>query len=150
MECYLAIKEGNPAICCDMDWTLAVLCKVKQAEVKLLSRVRLFATPGTIACQAPLSMRFSKQEYWRGLPFPSPGDLLNPGIKPGLPHCRRILFQLSHQGSPRILEWVAYPFSSGSSQPRNQTGVSCIAGDWILWILYQLSYHGSPVQCETN
>ena len=50
------------------------------------------------------------------------------GSNPSLPHCRRILYQLSHKGSPRILEWVAYPFSSGSSQPRNQTGVSCIAG----------------------
>ena len=47
---------------------------------------------------------------------------------PGLPYCRRILYQLSHKGSPRILEWVAYPFSSGSSWPRNRTGVSCIAG----------------------
>ena len=46
----------------------------------------------------------------------------------GLPHCRQILYQLSHKGSPRILELVAYPFSSGSSWPRNQTGVSCIAG----------------------
>ena len=45
------------------------------------------------------------------------------GSKPGLPHCRWILYQLSHKGSPRILEWVAYPFSSGSSWPRNQTGV---------------------------
>ena len=45
----------------------------------------------------------------------------------GLPHCRWILYQLSHQRSPRILEWVAYPFSRGSSQSRNQTGVSCIA-----------------------
>ena len=50
------------------------------------------------------------------------------GSNPSLPHCRRILYQLSHKGSPRILEWVAYPFSSGSSQHRNQTGVSCIAG----------------------
>ena len=50
------------------------------------------------------------------------------GSNPGLPHCRRILYQLSHEGSPRILEWVAYPFSSGSSWPRNWTGVSCIAG----------------------
>ena len=47
---------------------------------------------------------------------------------PGLPHCRRILYQLSHKGSPRILEWVAYPFSRGSSWSRNRTGVSCIAG----------------------
>ena len=49
------------------------------------------------------------------------------GSNPGLPLCRWILYQLSHKGSPRILEWVAYPFSSGSSQPRNWTGVSCIA-----------------------
>ena len=47
---------------------------------------------------------------------------------PGLPHCRQIPYQLSHKESPRILEWVAYPFSSGSSWSRNQTGVSCIAG----------------------
>ena len=47
---------------------------------------------------------------------------------PGLQHCRRILYCLSHQGSLRILEQVAYPFSRGSSPPRNQTGVSCIAG----------------------
>ena len=53
------------------------------------------------------------------------------GSNPGLPHCRGILYQLSHQGSPRILEWVAYPFSSGSSQPRNWTGVSCIAGGFF-------------------
>ena len=42
-----------------------------------------FATPWTVACQAPLSMGFSRQEYWSGLPFPSPGDLPDPGIKPG-------------------------------------------------------------------
>ena len=53
------------------------------------------------------------------------------GSNPGLPHCRRILYQLSHKGSPRILEWVAYPFSSGSSWPRNQTGISCIAGGFF-------------------
>ena len=50
------------------------------------------------------------------------------GLNPGLPHCRQILYQLSHKGSLRILEWVAYPLSSGSSWPRNQTGVSYIAG----------------------
>ena len=49
------------------------------------------------------------------------------GSDPGLLHCRQILYQLSLQGSPRILEWVAYPFSSGSSQPRNWKGVSWIA-----------------------
>ena len=51
-------------------------------EVKSLSRVRLFATLWMVACQAPPSMGFSRQEYWSGLPFPSPGDLPDPGIKP--------------------------------------------------------------------
>ena len=50
------------------------------------------------------------------------------GSNPGLPHCGQILYQLSPKGSPRILEWVAYPFSRGSSWPRNRTGVSCITG----------------------
>ena len=49
----------------------------------------------------------------------------------GLPLCRRIVYQLDHKGSPRILEWVAYPFSSRSSQARNQTEVSCIAGGFL-------------------
>ena len=53
------------------------------------------------------------------------------GSNPGLLHCRQILYQLSHQGSLRILEWVAYPFSSGSSLPRNQTRVSCIGGGFF-------------------
>ena len=52
-------------------------------------------------------------------------------LNPGLPHCRWILYQLSYQGSPRILEWVAYPFDSRSSQPGNRTRVSCIAGGFF-------------------
>ena len=51
--------------------------------LKSLSHVRPFATLWTVACQVPLSMGFSGQEYWSGLPFPSPGDLPNPGIEPG-------------------------------------------------------------------
>ena len=130
--------------------------------------VWLFATPWTIQ-----SVEFSRPEYWSGQPFPSPGDLPNPGIEPrsptlradslpvepqgkpkntgvdslsflqpifptrewnrGLLHCRQIFFfyQLRHKRSPRILEWVAYAFSSGSSWPRNQTGVSCMAGGFF-------------------
>ena len=58
------------------------------------------------------------------------------GSNLGLPHCRRILHQLSCKGSPRILEWVAYPFSSISSRPRNQTRVSCIAGGFFTnWVI---------------
>ena len=53
--------------------------------VKSLSRVQLFAAPWTVAYQAPPSMGFSRQEYWSGVPFPSPGDLPNLGIEPGSP-----------------------------------------------------------------
>ena len=60
------------------------LCLLK-VKVKSLSRVWLFATPWTVAHQAPLSMGFSRQEYWSQLPFPSPGDLPDPGIKPRSP-----------------------------------------------------------------
>ena len=54
-------------------------------KVNSLSRVQLFVTPWTVAYQALPSMGFSRQEYWSGLPFPSPGDLPNPGIEPGSP-----------------------------------------------------------------
>ena len=56
-----------------------------------------FVTPWTVAHQAPLSMGFPRQEYWSGLPFPSPGDLPDPGIKAGLLHCNWILYCLSHR-----------------------------------------------------
>ena len=113
------------------------------------SHIQLFVTPWTLVHQAPLSMGFPRQEYWTGLlfflhgiflpcllhwqagslPLHHQGSPLDPvGSNPGLPHCRWILYQLSHQGRPRILEWVAYPFSSRSSWPMSQTGVSCIAG----------------------
>ena len=52
-------------------------------KVKSLSHIQLFATPWTVAYQSPLSMGFSRQEYWSGLPFPSPGDLPDSGIEPG-------------------------------------------------------------------
>ena len=106
----------------------------------------------------PLSMGFSRQEYWSGLPFPSPRDLPNPGIKPECPAWQAGSLPLCYLGSPiafmcvcsvplcnrmdydppgssvhgilqaRILEWVAMPSSMGSSQPRGQTQVSLIAG----------------------
>ena len=143
---------------------------------KSLSRVWLFVTPWTIQ-----SMEFSRPEYWSGWPFPSPRDLPNPGIEPrspalqadslpaeppgkpkntgvgspsllqrifptqesnqGLPHCRQILYQLSHQGNPRILEWVVHTFSSRSSRPRNRTGISCIAGRFFTnWATREAQY----------
>ena len=54
-------------------------------KVKSLSHVQLFAAPWTAAYQAPLFMEFSRQEFWSGLPFPSPGDLPHPGFEPGSP-----------------------------------------------------------------
>ena len=77
-------------------------------KVKLLSGVRLFATPWTIAYQAPPSMGFSKQEYWSGLPFPSPGDLPDPGIESRPPALLADALpseppgkSMSHKGSPK-------------------------------------------------
>ena len=66
----------------------------------LLSHVRLFATPRTVAHQAPLPMGFCRQEYWSGLPFPSPGDLPEPGTEPVFPvspALQAILYHLSHK-----------------------------------------------------
>ena len=71
-------------------------------KVKSLSRVRLFATPWTVAYQAPPSMGFSRQEYWSGLSFPSPGDLPNPGIKPGSPALEAEALTSESPGKPYI------------------------------------------------
>ena len=72
-----------------LKWILTTLGLMAIATVKVkvksLSRVQLFATPWTVAYQAHLSIGFSRQEYWSGLPFPSPGDLPNPGIEPESP-----------------------------------------------------------------
>ena len=102
-----------------------------QRKCKSLSCVWLFVTPWTTQ-----SLEFSRPEYWSGCLSLLQGIFPIQGLNPGLLHCRKILYQLSHQGSPRILEWVAYPFSRGSSWPRNQTRVSCISGgfftDWAM------------------
>ena len=83
------------------------------------------------------------------------------GSNPGLPHCRQILYQLSHKGSPKTLKWVAYPFSSGSSRPRNPTRVSCIAGGFFTtepqgkpknteWVAYPFSSGSSRPRNRTR
>ena len=89
-------------------------------------------------------MFYSLQPYRLYSPWNSPGQNTGVGSRslfqgifptqgsnPGLLHCRRVLYQLSHQGSPRILEWVAFPFSSKSSRPWNPTGITCIAGGFF-------------------
>ena len=77
-----ARSESYASFICLLIFILPDNAKVK---VKSLSRVRLFVTPWTVVYQDPLSMGFSRQEYWSGLPFPSPGDLPDPGIEPRSP-----------------------------------------------------------------
>ena len=71
-----------------------------KVKVKWLSRVRLFATLWTVAFQAPLSMGFSRQESWSGLPFPSPGDLPDPGIEPRSPALQADALPSEPPGNP--------------------------------------------------
>ena len=94
---------------------------------KSLSSVRLFATPWTTK-----SMEFSRQNTEVGSGSLLQGIFPIQGSNPGFLRCRQIHYQLNHQGSPGILEWVAYPFSSRSSWPRNGTGVSCTAGRFFI------------------
>ena len=72
---------------------------VKGSEVKLLSHVQLFVTPWTVAHQAPPSMEFSRQEYWSGLPFPSPGVLPDPETEPRSPTLQADALPSEPQGS---------------------------------------------------
>ena len=104
---------------------------------KSLSRVQLFVTP----CDPLYTSRNSPSQN-TGVGSLSHLQGISPthGLSTGLLHCRQILYQLSHKESPRILEWVAYPFSRESSWPRKWTGVSCIVSGFF----YQLSYQGSP------
>ena len=79
--------------------------------MKLFSRIRLFATPWTIAYQASLSMGFSRQEYWSELPFILQEIFLTQGLNPGLLHCKQTLYHLSHEGrlpSICIIPFVCY------------------------------------------
>ena len=86
-------------------------------------------TPRTQAHQAPLSVGFSRQEPWSGLPFPSPGDLLNPGIEPSLLYCRQILHCLSHQGNPVHKEVLVH---TGCERNRTAPGLLLTANARLL------------------
>ena len=80
--------------------------KVK-VKVKSLSRIQLFATPWTVTHQAPPSMGFSRQEYWNGLPFPSPGDLPDPGIEPRSPTLQADIVTSEPSGNTKInSKWI--------------------------------------------
>ena len=98
----------------------------------LLSCVRLFVTPWTVACQAPLSMDFSKQEYGKEKVKVKVAQLCRTPCDPMGCIVHGIL-------QTRILEWVAVLLSSGSSQPRDGTQLSCIAEYWLLLLLSRVS-----------
>ena len=87
--------------------------------VKLLSRVQLFATPWTVDCQAPLSMGFSRQEQWSGLPLPSPGDLPDPRIEPRSPAFQADSLPSEPSSSSHSLPINNY-FKRKENKPTNQ------------------------------
>ena len=97
--------------------------------------------------QAPLSIGFSRQEYWSGLPLPSPGVFLTQGLNLGLQHCRQILYYLSHQGSPEIqsdllVNVQVIDFLVNASRrvpPQNILGRLCLI--WFLWPLVNKSWN---------
>ena len=84
-------------------WHQVWFCIVSSVMLSL-SRVQLFAIPWTVVRQAPLSMGVFRQEYWSGLPFPSPEDLPNPGIEPRSPALQADSLPFEPQGSPLILD----------------------------------------------
>ena len=102
---------------------LAIIFLGSTIKWKFLNCAWLFAISWTV-----WSMELSGIEYWRGSLSLLQEIFPTQGSNPGFPDCRWILFQVSHKGNPRILEWVAYPFSIRSSWSRNLTGVSHITG----------------------
>ena len=112
------------------------LCRQwSRVKVKSLSCVWLFATPWTVAHQAPLSMGFSTQEYWSGLPFPFPGIFLTQGSNPGPLHCGQILDWMSHQGS---LVSVRNPSLNLGHWPHSETSDMYL--QLLIGNLYWMSY----------
>ena len=88
----------------------------EKVKVKSLSRVQLFTTPWTVVYQASQFMGFSRQEYWSGLPLPSPGDLPDPGIEPWSPTLQADTLPSEPQGKPEISIWYKDHIFSGALQ----------------------------------
>ena len=116
--------------CCFLFPTFAVMCLVTQS-------CPILATPWTVALTGSSVHGDSpSKNIGVGCHALLQGIFPTQGLNPGLLHCRQILYHLSHQGNPWILEWVAYPFSRGTSQPRNWTGVSYIASRFFTsWVI---------------
>ena len=142
----ISVTQGlNPHLLRLLRWqvgSLPVAPMANPGRIYVLSRsvVSDSATPWTAAHQVPLSWDSPGKSTGVGCHFLLQRIFPTQGLNPGLPHCRQIPYHLSHQGSPRILERGAYPFSSGSfpTQESNWDLLHC------RWILYQLSYEGIP------
>ena len=89
----------------------------RSEEVKSLSRVQLFATLWTAAYKAPLSMEFSRQEYWNGLPFPPPEDFPHPGIEPRSPALQADALPSGPPGKPLVYKGPSYMNKKKSNEP---------------------------------
>ena len=105
----------------------------KKVKVKSLSHVQLFATPWTVAYEAPPSMGFSRQECWSGLPFPSPGDLPNPGIEPGSPALKADALLSEPPGKLRRDANRTFNAKMGSIKNRNGTDLTEAEGTKKRW-----------------
>ena len=123
---FCILKLWNSLIRYKFFWIIQVfyILKSRKVNMKVFQSCRTLGKPLDYTVYEILQARILE---WI---FPTQG------LNLGLLHCRQILYQLSHKGSPRILGWLAYPFSSGSSWSRNRTGVSCIAGGFFTnWAL---------------
>ena len=99
-------REPSAPMCSPTDTSQP--CEPDRAHAKMLSHVKPFVTMWTIAHQAHLSMTFSKEEYWNGLPFPSPGDLPHPGIEPGSPALQADSLSTEPPGKPPFIECLGH------------------------------------------
>ena len=131
--------EVTATYTCSTKWNRLQVRKHQIACACMLSH---FSHGRLFARQAPLSTGLSRQEYWSGLHALLQGIFPTQGLIPGLLHCGQTLYCLSHQGSLRILEWVAYPSSRDLPDLELDWGLLQCKG-----ILYQLSYRRSPKSC---
>ena len=101
-ELFIIVQKYKHLRCLSEAEWINKMCYIHKVKVKVksLSRVRLFANPWMVTYQAPRSTGFSRQEYWSGLPFPFPGDLPNPGVKPGSPALQADALLFKPPGKP--------------------------------------------------
>ena len=114
-----------------------------KVKVKSLSRIRLFATPWTVAYQVSPSMGFSRQEHWSGLPFPSPGDLPNPGIEPGSSALEADALTSEPPGK-QTFKWNSVPKALSTLESTSQilnAGVFLLCANTFIWGPWRLLLH---------